>query len=87
MAKSKIGATGGIDFMVNEDWTYSERQVLAEPATAEKIHDSDSFLELYEESLKSIREGEIVRGGNCPNTERTCPGRNRGGRGRSASRL
>ncbi|MBW1799203.1 MAG: 30S ribosomal protein S1, partial [Deltaproteobacteria bacterium] len=48
--------------MFNKEWTYSERHLTAEPAKAEKIHAPDSFADLYEESLKEIREGEVVEG-------------------------
>ena len=30
--------------------------------TGEDVHDGDNFVELFEESLKSIQEGEVVRG-------------------------
>jgi len=34
----------------------------ASDTSGEEIPDSDNFIELYEESLKSIREGEVIEG-------------------------
>ncbi|NOR15345.1 MAG: S1 RNA-binding domain-containing protein, partial [Candidatus Aminicenantes bacterium] len=31
-------------------------------ATDDAIHETDNFMELFEESLKSIQEGEVIKG-------------------------
>jgi len=42
--------------------TEDDRKAVEEKKVVEEVQDSENFLELYEESLKSIQEGEVVPG-------------------------
>ena len=45
-----------------EGETPPEEKVEVKTGVGEDAQDSDNFMELYEESLKSIQEGEVVKG-------------------------
>lgn len=51
------------DSKLADEQVTSNQEITAEASeTGEDVQDTDSFMELYEESLKSIQEGEVVNG-------------------------
>jgi small subunit ribosomal protein S1 len=70
MEKETNSITQGESFEPeNEDSKPADEQVTSNQGTtsgasetAEDVQDTDSFMELYEESLKSIQEGEVIKG-------------------------
>jgi small subunit ribosomal protein S1 len=57
VTQDKTGETENVD-SVSED----NQNVVDEKKAGEEPQDSENFMELYEESLKSIQEGEVVTG-------------------------
>ncbi len=51
------------DGIFEHDREDSDMQMIAQTdATDDAIHETDNFMELFEESLKSIQEGEVIKG-------------------------
>jgi len=63
MEKDAIDKEKSSDEIVGSDLESSKREPAAETsAEVRTSRESDNFMELYEESLKSIQEGELVKG-------------------------
>jgi len=61
--EEEISETQNVDTTFNDDQGTSGKEIGEKGNVAgEDAQDSDSFSELYEESLKSIQEGEVVKG-------------------------
>jgi len=59
----EISETQNVDTTFNDDQRTSDKEIEEEKNVAgEDTQDTDNFSELYEESLKSIQEGEVVKG-------------------------
>lgn len=63
MAENGLSVTENV-YSTFEDGqkTFSEEMMEDLNETEESIQDSDNFMELYEESLKSIHEGKVIKG-------------------------
>jgi small subunit ribosomal protein S1 len=63
ITEGKVSETQNIDTTFNDDKRTSDKEIREEGNVAgEDAQDTDTFSELYEESLKSIQEGEVVQG-------------------------
>ena len=63
MGENKDYAAENINSIFEHDREDSDMQMIAQTdATDDAIHETDNFLELFEESLKSIQEGEVIKG-------------------------
>ena len=63
MDENKDYAAENIDSMFEHDREDSDTQMRTQiDATDDAIHETDNFMELFEESLKSIQEGEVIKG-------------------------
>ena len=63
MDENKDYAAENINSIFEHDREDSDMQMIAQTdATDDAIHETDNFLELFEESLKSIQEGEVIKG-------------------------
>jgi small subunit ribosomal protein S1 len=63
IAEDKPYTTRDVDTTVEDDQDEIQKQKAEESdGTDEDVQGSDNFMELYEESLKSIQEGEVVKG-------------------------
>ncbi len=62
LTQEKILETGNVDMTDLESLGALEEGTEEESRTGEDAQDGDNFVELFEESLKSIQEGEVVRG-------------------------
>lgn len=61
--EDEISETQTVDTTFNDDQRTSDKEIGEEKnVTGEDTQDTDNFSELYEESLKSIQEGEVVKG-------------------------
>ena len=61
--EDEISETQTVDTTFNDDQGTSDKEIGEEKNVAgEDTQDTDNFSELYEESLKSIQEGEVVKG-------------------------
>jgi len=60
---NKDYAAENINSIFEHDREDSDMQMIAQTdATDDAIHETDNFMELFEESLKSIQEGEVIKG-------------------------
>ena len=63
ITEDEISETQNVDTTFNDDQRTSDKEIGEEKNVAgEDTQDTDNFSELYEESLKSIQEGEVVKG-------------------------
>ena len=63
MDGNKDYAAENINSIFEHDREDSDMQMIAQTdATDDAIHETDNFMELFEESLKSIQEGEVIKG-------------------------
>ena len=63
ITEDEISETQNVDTTFNDDQRTSDKEIGEEKnVTGEDTQDTDNFSELYEESLKSIQEGEVVKG-------------------------
>ncbi len=63
MAENGLSVTENVYSTFEDDQkTFSEEMMEDLNETEESIQDSDNFMELYEESLKSIHEGKVIKG-------------------------
>ena len=63
MDENKDYAAENINSIFEHDREDSDMQMIAQTdATDDAIHETDNFMELFEESLKSIQEGEVIKG-------------------------
>ena len=63
ITENKISETQNVDTTFNDDQRTSDKEIgEVRNVAGEDAQDTDSFSELYEESLKSIQEGEVVKG-------------------------
>lgn len=63
VVENKDYAAENINSIFEHDREDSDMQMIAQTdATDDAIHETDNFLELFEESLKSIQEGEVIKG-------------------------
>jgi small subunit ribosomal protein S1 len=61
--ENKDYAAENINSIFEHDQEDSDMQMIAQTdATDDAIHETDNFMELFEESLKSIQEGEVIKG-------------------------
>jgi small subunit ribosomal protein S1 len=58
--EDNILKTDSVDTTLDDDQETLSNEVTKEPQ--EDVQDDDNFMELYEDSLKSIQEGEVVKG-------------------------
>jgi len=58
--EDNILKSDSVDTTFNDDQETLSNKVTKEPQ--EDVQDADNFMELYEDSLKSIQEGEVVKG-------------------------
>ena len=58
--EDNILKTDSVDTTLDDDQETLSNKITKEPQ--EDVQDSDNFMELYEDSLKSIQEGEVVKG-------------------------
>lgn len=63
MRKGSDNVVENINSIFEHDREDSDMQMIAQTdATDDAIHETDNFMELFEESLKSIQEGEVIKG-------------------------
>lgn len=63
MAGNRVYVTENADFTFGDDREAFPRETRGDlDGTEENIQDSNDFVELYEQSLKSIQEGKVVKG-------------------------
>ena len=62
MDGNRVYATENSDSTFESNREDSARHSLPQPDETDDIQDTDNFVELFEESLNSIQEGEVVRG-------------------------
>ena len=63
ITEDEISETQNVDTTFNDDQRTSDKEIGEEKnVPGEDTQDTDNFSELYEESLKSIQEGEVVKG-------------------------
>ena len=63
MDENKDYAAENINSIFEHDREDSDTQMRTQTdATDDAIHETDNFMELFEESLKSIQEGEVIKG-------------------------
>lgn len=63
MAGNRVYVTENADFTFGDDQEAFPRETRGDlDGTEENIQDSNDFVELYEQSLKSIQEGKVVKG-------------------------
>ena len=63
ITEDEISETQNVDTTFNDDQRASDKEIGEEKNVAgEDTQDTDNFSDLYEESLKSIQEGEVVKG-------------------------
>ena len=58
--EDNILKTDSVDTTIDDDQETLSNEITKEPQ--EDVRDADNFMELYEDSLKSIQEGEVVKG-------------------------
>ena len=56
------GMNGSPSMTASQDLTDEEPLDLSDDESVDEMQDSDNFMQMYEESLKSIQEGEVVSG-------------------------
>ncbi|MCJ7774806.1 MAG: S1 RNA-binding domain-containing protein, partial [Desulfobulbaceae bacterium] len=63
ITEDEISETQNVDTTFNDDQRTSDKEIEEERnVSGEDAQDTDNFSDLYEESLKSIQEGEVVKG-------------------------